>query len=83
MAAVKKDAEKVSIELFQDNERYKDDVFAAVNGKAYKIRRGVRVEVPASVAEVLENSRKQDNRTAQLIRDKSREFAMESKKFNI
>lgn len=32
--------------------------FVGVNGKAYKIMRGVDVEVPPEVAEVLENSRK-------------------------
>ncbi len=33
----------------------KDDVFVAVNGKTYLIKRGVDVEVPASVAEVLKH----------------------------
>lgn len=33
----------------------KDDVYVAVNGKAYLIKRGEEVEVPASVAEVLAN----------------------------
>jgi hypothetical protein len=31
-----------------------DDVYVAVNGKSYLIKRGVEVEVPASVAEVLQ-----------------------------
>ena len=51
-------AEKnVRIRLFKDNSRYKGDLFVSVNGVNYKIRRGVEVEVPAYVAEVLENSR--------------------------
>ena len=33
----------------------KDDVYVAVNGKSYLIKRGVPVEVPASVAEVLQH----------------------------
>lgn len=33
----------------------KDDVYVAVNGKSYQIKRGVYVEVPASVAEVLQH----------------------------
>lgn len=33
----------------------KDDVYVAVNGKSYLIKRGVTVEVPASVAEVLQH----------------------------
>lgn len=33
----------------------KDDVYVAVNGKGYLIKRGEYVEVPASVAEVLQH----------------------------
>ena len=36
----------------------KNDVYVAVNGKSYLIKRGVEVEVPASVFEVLENKEK-------------------------
>ena len=47
-------AEKnVRIRLFKDNSRYKGDLFVSVNGVNYKIRRGVEVEVPPAVAEVL------------------------------
>ena len=34
----------------------KDDVYVAVNGNPYLIKRGETVEVPESVAEVLQNS---------------------------
>ncbi len=58
-------AEKtVKIHLFKDNARYSGDVFVGVNGKNYKIQRGVDVEVPESVAEVLEHSQVQDSLTA-------------------
>lgn len=33
----------------------KDDVYVAINGKSFLIKRGVTVEVPASVAEVLQH----------------------------
>lgn len=33
----------------------KDDVYVAVNGKSYLIKRGATVEVPACVAEVLQH----------------------------
>ena len=36
----------------------KDDVYVAVNGKSYLIKRGEYVEVPIAVAEVLENKEK-------------------------
>lgn len=55
-------AEKmVKIHLFRDNRMYNDDVFVGVNGKTYLIKRGVDVEVPESVAEVIRNSQKQDS----------------------
>ena len=53
--------------LFKDNSRYKGDLFVSVNGVNYKIRRGVEVEVPPEVAEVLEHSQMQDERTAARI----------------
>ena len=57
----------VRIRLFKDNSRYKGDLFVSVNGVNYKIRRGVEVEVPPEVAEVLEHSQQQDERTAARI----------------
>lgn len=33
----------------------KDDVYVALNGKSYQIKRGVEVEVPAGVAEILQH----------------------------
>lgn len=36
----------------------KDDVWVAVNGKSIQIKRGVEVEVPKCIAEVLEHSEK-------------------------
>ncbi|RHS85529.1 hypothetical protein DW922_11570 [Clostridium sp. AM42-4] len=42
--------------LFKDNDKYQADVFVCVNGKAYTIKRGVDVEMPEEVAEVLDNA---------------------------
>ena len=62
-------AEKnVRIRLFKDNSRYKGDLFVSVNGVNYKIRRGVEVEVPREVAEVLEHSQMQDELPALPLR---------------
>ena len=63
MAEAKK--KTVRIHLFKDNGRYKDDVFVGVNGVNYKIQRGVDVDVPPEVAEVLEHSQMQDTMAAQ------------------
>lgn len=57
----------MKIKLFKDNSRYKEDLFVSVNGVNYKIRRGVEVEVSPEVAEVLEHSQMQDERTAARI----------------
>ena len=38
----------------------KQDVFVAVNGKSYLIKRGEAMELPKSVVEVLENSEAQN-----------------------
>lgn len=52
--------ELVTIRLFKDNERYRDDVFVSVNGRTFQIKRGVEVQVPRYVQEVLDNSMSQD-----------------------
>ena len=53
------------IHLFKDSQRYKAPVFVGVNGVNYKIQRGVDVDVPPEVAEVLEHSQMQDTMAAQ------------------
>ena len=50
------------IHLFKDNGRYSSARFVSVNGEAYLIQRGVDVEVPAAVAEVLRHSEEMDAR---------------------
>lgn len=69
----------VSIRLFKDGDKYKDDVFVAVNGRAFQIKRGVTVQVPAYVAAVLEQSAEQDNATANLIEQESSSFEAEAR----
>jgi hypothetical protein len=65
MAAKKEnDGEMVSIRLFSDNGRYKGDLFVSVNGVNYQIKRGVTVQVPPEVAEVIQHSEEQDAQSA-------------------
>ena len=59
MAQAEKPATEV-IHLFKDNSRYSSPRFVSVNGEAYLIQRGVDVEVPAAVAEVLRHSEEMD-----------------------
>ena len=67
--------ELVPVELFKDNNKYKDDVFVAVNGENCVIKRGERVMVKRKFAQVLEDSKISDFKTSELIDKKSREFA--------
>lgn len=67
--------ELVEVRLFRDNNKYKDDVFVAVNGENCAIKRGVPVKVKRKFAQVLEDSDVQDFETSQLIEKKSSEFA--------
>ena len=75
--------EKVEIKLFKDSGDYKDDVFVQVNGKAFIIKRGVKVKVPRYVALVLENSQEQDEQTADLIAQKGEEYDQKAKELEI
>lgn len=68
--AAKKAAEMeeyVEVYLFKDNNKYKDDVFVAVNGENCVIKRGERVKIKRKFAEVLDHSAHQDYETSKLI----------------
>lgn len=67
--------ELVEVKLFKDNNKYKDDVFVAVNGENCNIKRGERVMIKRKFADVLDNSDMQDYETSLLIEKKSSEFA--------
>lgn len=70
----------VTIQLFKDSDRYKDDVSVILNGKCWQIQRGVPVDVPVGVAEIIRHSIEQDGRTADFITGKAKEFTDEAKK---
>lgn len=75
--------ELVAVRLFKDNDKYKDDVFVAVNGKSWQIKRGETVMLPRYVADVLEQSMKQDTQTANLIETESSRYEAEAKARNL
>jgi len=54
-APVKKDTVKIRLPLTKTE---KDDVYVALNGTAYLIKRGIEVEVPRGVAEILAHKEK-------------------------
>jgi hypothetical protein len=79
MAEKKNTEELVTVHLFKDANKYKDDVTVHVNGRRWTIQRGKTVQVPKAVAEVLEHSMGQDAETAELIASKSEEFKAAAK----
>lgn len=81
-APVEAGEELVSVRLFKDNDKYKGDVFVAVNGQSVLIRRGERVAIKKKFAEVLEQSLDQDQRTAGLIERESRAYEKAKDKLN-
>lgn len=67
--------ELVPFYLFRDNDKYKDDVFVAVNGEGCQIQRGKQVMIKRKFAEVLQSSMDQDQKTAELISGYTDEFS--------
>lgn len=70
--------ETVTIKLFKDSGRYSGDVFVRVDGKRYQIKRGIPVQVPRKVADVINQQLKQDQATAQMIEMKETDFNKKS-----
>lgn len=75
--------ELVTIRLFKDGEKYKDDVFVAVNGESVQIKRGETVRIKKKFADVLEQSMAQDTATANLIERESSRYEAEAKARNL
>ena len=70
--------EYVEVRLFKDNDKYKDDVYVAINGKNCIIRRGVWTRIRRKFALLLDQSEIQDLRTAELMEQEASRFAAES-----
>lgn len=66
--------ELVAIKLFRDNDRYKDDVYVAVNGRNCVIKRGEWVMVKRKFALVLDQSDIQDMKTAAMLEAEQARF---------
>lgn len=74
--------EEVEIQLFKDAGKYKDDVYVAVNGENCLIQRGKPVKVKRKFAEVLRQSLKQDNETADMIKELTEGYEERKDKLN-
>lgn len=66
---------------FKDNGRYKDDITIIVNGKSWRIQRGVDVKIPRYVYNVLMQSEEQDLKATNYAESKQDEYEQSSKKF--
>ena len=74
--------ELVPVMLFKDNDKYKDDVFVAVNGEGCLIQRGKPVQIKRKFALVLEQSQTQDMATADMIAGLVSEYTEKEGKLN-
>ncbi len=66
--------EPVAVKLFRDNDRYKDDVYVAVNGHNCVIRRGEWVKIKRKFALVLDQSEIQDMQTADMLEAEQKRY---------
>lgn len=66
--------ELVPVMLFKDSDKYKDDVFVAVNGESCLIQRGKPVHIKRKFALILEQSQSQDMATADMIAGLTSEY---------
>lgn len=66
--------ELVAVKLFRDNDRYKDDVYVAVNGHNCIIKRGEWVKIKRKFAMVLDQSEIQDMKTAEMLEAEQNRF---------
>lgn len=66
--------EYVTVKLFKDNNRYRDDVFVAVNGKNCVIKRGEWVKIRRKFAMVLDQSEIQDMQTEEMLEAEQNRF---------
>ncbi len=75
--------EYVSVQLFKDNGKYKDDLLVCVNGETCLIQRGVTVQIKKKFLWAIQNQMKQDASTANLIQSWSSDYVENAKAHNV
>lgn len=65
--------ELVEVQLFKDNDKYKDDVFVGVGDEHVVIKRGERVKIKRKFADALDLSDKQNLIAASFAEQKAKE----------
>ena len=68
--------------LFKDSGKYKDPLTVILNGKIWRLERGVWHKIPKDVAEIIDHSEYQDTMTAQMIEAKESEWEEKERKLN-
>lgn len=66
--------EMVTVTIPKTREK-KDDFFCAINGKSYQIKRGVPVQVPKEVDEVIRHQQKMDEIAIENAEKAPKDFA--------
>lgn len=66
--------ELVTVQLFQDNDKYKDDLYVAVNGERILIKRGIPVQIKRKFADVIKNSETQDKISSLMMQRMAEDF---------
>lgn len=69
------DSDLVTVTLPRATGQEEDFVFVGLNGKGYTIRRGIPVQVPRPVFDILTESRRQRQRQEDFIRRQQRNAA--------
>lgn len=70
---------KVTVKLPKAPRGEENFVIASVNGRVFKIQRGVEVEVPEPIAEVLRHSEQEQDRADEFIEKMTSDFEEKSK----
>ena len=77
-AAIDRMREKVPVKLFKDNGKYQDDLVVQLAGVAYQIKRGITVEVPRAIYDIIRRSELQDQHTANMLETLQEEYAKQN-----
>jgi hypothetical protein len=65
---------KVMIELFKDDQRYREPLFVGINGRFMLIQRGVPVEVDDYVADFIEQQKAEEARIMRKVELEEQEY---------
>lgn len=64
----------VEVTLFQDTDKYSEPLTVVLNGKVWRLERGIPLKVPKDIKEIIDHSEYQNNMTARMIVNKEREW---------